>query len=141
MRETLACLHALMLAVLRMRMQRDLRALLLFKARGLRQYPYQQLVGPLPCPPRRLTDLTPLGVTTVGAWPWEMQFLKDLLCWLGALVWAEEVGTVSFLELAMDFEAHARWALLAAPQAAYRGRSLPPAGAGPGASAGAGHPG
>ena len=72
-RETLACLHALMLAVLRMRMQRDLRAPLLFKARGLfqglRQYPHQQLVGPLPGPPRGLTDLTLQGVTTVGAWP------------------------------------------------------------------------
>ena len=43
----------------------------------------------------------------MGAWPWEMQFLTDLLAWLGALMWADEVGTVSFLELAMDFEAHA----------------------------------
>ena len=51
--------------------------------------------------------------------------MADLLSWLGALVWADEVGTVSFLELAMDFEAHAGRALPAAPQAAFRGTSLP----------------
>ena len=65
--ELLASLHALMLPVLRMRMQRDQRTPLLFKARGLlqglQQYPYQQLVGPLPCPPWGLTDLALRGVT------------------------------------------------------------------------------
>ena len=48
--ELLACLHALMLAVLRMRMRRDQVNSVLFRARGLlqglRQYPYQQLA---PC--------------------------------------------------------------------------------------------
>ena len=58
-------------------------------------------------------------------WPWETQFLADLLKWLAALVWADEVGTVSFLELAMDFEAHAKQALPAAPQAAFRWTALP----------------
>ena len=40
-------------------------------------------------------------------------------------MWAGEVGTVSFLELAMDFEAHAQRALPAAPQAAFPGTALP----------------
>ena len=38
---------------------------------------------------------------------------------------ADEVDTVSFLELAMDFEAHAKRALPAAPQPAFRGPALP----------------
>ena len=100
MQELLASLHALMLAVLRLRMQRDQVTPLLFRARGvlqgLRQYPHQQLVGPPPCPPWGLVGVT-LGRVTEGSWPWEVQFLADLLAWLGALVWADEVGTVSFL--------------------------------------------
>ena len=55
-REALACLHALMIAVLRMRMQQNQGPPLLFWARGLlqglRQYPFQQLEGPLPPHPR-----------------------------------------------------------------------------------------
>ena len=81
-------------------------------------------MGPLPGPPQGLTGLTLEGVTE-KAWPWETQFLTDLLKWLAALVWADQVGTVSFLELAMDFEAHAKRALPAAPQAAFRGMALP----------------
>ena len=54
-----------------------------------------------------------------------MPFLTDLLAWLGALMSADDVCTVSFLELAMDFEAHARRALPAAPQAAFRGTARP----------------
>ena len=98
--EAPACFHALMIAVLRMRMQRDKRAPLFFRARGLlqslRQYPYPQPVGPLPGPLQGLAGLTLEGVTD-KTWPWEMQFLTDLLAWLGALMWADEVGTVSFL--------------------------------------------
>ena len=55
-----------------------------------------------------------------------MPFRTDLLCWLGALMWADEVGTVTFLELAMDFEAHSRRALLAAPQAEFPGTAPSP---------------
>ena len=126
-KETLACLHVLMIAV-HMRMQQDQSAPLLFGARGLlqglRHYPYQQLVGPLPGPPQGLAGLTLEGVTD-NTWPWELPFLADLLSWLGALMWADEVGTTTFRELAMDFEAHARRALPAAPQAAFGGTMLP----------------
>ena len=70
-----------------------------------------------------------MGLTLEGvtekAWPWGTQFLTDLLKWQGAPVGADEVCTVSFLELAMDFEAHAKWDLPAAPQAALRGTALP----------------
>ena len=58
-------------------------------------------------------------------WPWELLFLADLLAWLGALMWADEVGTVTFLELAMDFEAHTQQVLPAALQAAFQGTAPP----------------
>ena len=63
--------------------------------------------GPCRAPPEGLSGLTLEGVTD-KTWPWEMPFLMDLLAWLGVLMWANEVGTVSFLELAMSFEAHAQ---------------------------------
>ena len=54
-----------------------------------------------------------------------MPFLTELLSWLGELVWSDEVGTVTYLELAMDFEAHAGRALPSAPQARFKGLSVP----------------
>ena len=62
---------------------------------------------------------------TARTWPWEMSFLEDLLSWVGALVWANKVGTVTFLDLAMDFEAHSKRPLPAAPQAEFRETALP----------------
>ena len=122
------CLHAMMLAVLRARMRVDQQAPLLFGprglVRGLRGYPYGQLVGPLPRPPMGLRGLELSGISS-STWPWELLFLSELLSWLGELVWTDEVGTVTYLELAMDFEAHAGRALPSAPQAQFRGLSLP----------------
>uniref|UniRef100_A0A7S4FYH8 Uncharacterized protein n=1 Tax=Eutreptiella gymnastica TaxID=73025 RepID=A0A7S4FYH8_9EUGL len=37
-------------------------------------------------------------------WQREMPFLADLLRWLRALTWTQEPDTVTFLELALDFE-------------------------------------
>ena len=88
----------------------------------VRQYPYQQLVGPLPQTVAHgaLTLRTPKG----HEWKWEKSFLADLLGWLRALTWPEEPGTVTFLELAIDFEEFAQRTLPHAPQAKYAGHTL-----------------
>ena len=53
-----------------------------------------------------------------------MPFLADLLCWLRELHWAPEPGTVTFLELALDFEEFAQRTLPHAPQAKFKGTTL-----------------
>ena len=73
---------------------------------------------PLPGPPQGLPGLALSGVTA-KAWPWEISSLGDLLSWLGAMMWEDEVDTLTFLELAMDFEAHSKRSLPAAPQAEF----------------------
>ena len=97
-RGVMECLHAMMLAVLRARMRVDQQTPLLFGARGLvrglRGYPYWQLVGPLPGPPTGLGGLELSGISP-STWPWEMPFLSELLAWLGELVWADKVGTLT----------------------------------------------
>ena len=57
-------------------------------------------------------------------WQWEMPFLADLLRWLRELHWAPEPGTVTFLELALDFEEFAQRTLPHAPQAKFKGTTL-----------------
>ena len=54
-----------------------------------------------------------------------MSFITELLCWLRALQWADQTGTVTFIELALDFEEFAERTLPAAPQAKFRGHTLP----------------
>ena len=45
-------------------------------------------------------------------WKWELGFKEDLVHWLRELQWAAESrGQVTFVELALDFEAHAGRAL------------------------------
>ena len=82
MREVLGCLYAMMLAVLRARMQVDQQAPMLFGAqglaRGLRGYPHWQLIGPPPGPPQGLGSLVLRGVTPT-TWPWETAFLSEPL--------------------------------------------------------------
>ena len=62
---------------------------------------------------------------TARTWPWEKPFLADLLAWLRALQWTEDTDTVSFIELALDFEEHAAHTLPAAPQAKFQGHTIP----------------
>ena len=57
-------------------------------------------------------------------WQWEMPFLADLIRWLRELHWAPEPGTVTFLELALDFEELAQRTLPHAPQAKFKGTTL-----------------
>ena len=69
-----------------------------------------------------------LGVTHTHTkkpeWQWEMPFLADILRWLRALTWSQEPGTVTFLELALDFEEFAQRTLPHAPQAKFKGTTL-----------------
>ena len=88
----------------------------------LRQYPYHQLVGPLPKPEDK--GLLLLRNPKKVEWQWEMPFLADLLRWLRELHWAPEPGTVTFLELALDFEEFAQRTLPHAPQAKFKGTTL-----------------
>ena len=50
--------------------------------------------------------------------------MTDLLRWRGVLHWQEELGTVTFLELALDFEEFSEGTLPAAPQAQYMDHTL-----------------
>ena len=80
-------------------------------------------MGPLPRP--SVTAFLSLHNPTKHTWPWEVGFITDLLCWPRALQWADEPGTITFIELALDFEEFAERTLPAAPQAKFRGHKLP----------------
>ena len=81
-----------------------------------------ELVGPLPCP-----ELLPIAVRNMSPseWGWERAFLVDLLLWLAQLHWVPpgEVQ-VTFIELALDFEATAGRALPPTPQSSLQGVAL-----------------
>ena len=113
----------MLVAVLQARKLRDTQSPMLFMgsslSQQLRQYPYHQLVGPLPRPENK--GLLLLRTPKKVEWQWEMPFLADLLCWLRELHWAPEPGTVTFLELALDFEEFAQRTLPHAPQAKFKG--------------------
>ena len=119
-------LHTMFVAVLQARKVRDAQAPAVFpgtaRSQQLRQYPYQQLVGPLPYSGEKDTLL--LRTPKKHEWPWEMPFLADLLRWLRALTWTQEPGSVTFLELALDFEEFAERTLPHAPQAKFKGTTL-----------------
>ena len=116
----------MLVAVLQARKLRDTQSPMLFRgtslSQQLRQYPYHQLVGPLPKPEDK--GLLLLRTPKKVEWQWEMPFLADLLRWLRELHWAPEPGTVTFLELALDFEEFAQRTLPHAPQAKFKGTTL-----------------
>ena len=122
----MTALHNMLVAVLQARKLRDTQSPMLFMgsslSQQLRQYPYHQLVGPLPRPEDK--GLLLLRTPKKVEWQWEMPFLADLLCWLRELHWAPEPGTVTFLELALDFEEFAQRTLPHAPQAKFKGTTL-----------------
>ena len=122
----MTALHNMLVAVLQARKLRDTQSPMLFMgsslSQQLRQYPYHQLVGPLPRPEDK--GLLLLRTPKKVEWQWEMPFLADLLRWLRELHWAPEPGTVTFLELALDFEEFAQRTLPHAPQAKFKGTTL-----------------
>ena len=85
-------------------------------------YPWGQLHGPLPRPPPRQPLLAALGLPP--GWRWDAHFKKDLLEWASRLQWQAQPASVSFAELALDFEATANRALPAPPGMHLRGTTL-----------------
>ena len=102
----LRAVHSMYVCIIAARKKRDAHSPSIFAgyrlSQQVRQYPYQQLVGPLPQTVAHgaLTLRTPKG----HEWKWEKSFLADLLGWLRALTWPEEPRTVTVLQLAIDFE-------------------------------------
>ena len=87
-----------------------------------RGYPMRELVGPLPRP-----EPLPIAVRNMAPseWGWERAFLVDLLLWLAQLQWMPPgAGQVTFIELALDFEATAGRALPPTPQSSLQGVPL-----------------
>ena len=89
-----------------------------------RGYPWGQLgAGPhRPAPPA-----APLALRAgpPPGWPWEASFAVALLQWAGQLRWLPGQGHVTYVELALDFEAHAERALPAPSDHRLRGVTLP----------------
>ena len=89
-----------------------------------RGYPWGQLgAGPhRPAPPA-----APLALRAgpPPGWPWEASFAVALLQWAGQLRWLPGPGHVTYVELALDFEAHAERALPAPSDHRLRGVTLP----------------
>ena len=82
------------------------------KFRPTGSYPYGELYGPLP---RDLAS-PPLVVSDPSrtVWKWELSFKEDLVRWLAQLQWTTR-GHVTFVELALDYEATIMRAIPAAP--------------------------
>ena len=106
--------HTMFRAVAYMRMQEEGRSQKLFDVPQVPQgsYPYRDLSGPLP----RRSPVPELRVGPIQPkhWRWDPAFKECLVAWLRDLQWQEHDGSVSFLELALDFEAHSGRALPAA---------------------------
>ena len=85
----LSTLHNMFVAILQARKLRDTQSPAVFTGPSLSQqatqYPYHQLVGPLPRPEEKGTLL--LRTPKKPEWQWQMPFLADILRWLRALTW------------------------------------------------------
>ena len=82
----------------------------------------RELVGPLPRP-----EPLPIAVRNMSPskWGWVRAFLVDLLLWLAQLHWMPPgAGQVTFIKLALDFEATAGRALPPTPQSSLQGVPL-----------------
>ena len=103
--------------VLMMRRQHEIRQTWMQASRNeSRTYPFEQLVGPLP---RKLLATTTFREPTLSQWKWPTRFRLNLIGWLDELQWIDAPGQVTFLELAMDFEAFSRRPIPPAPEAKY----------------------
>ena len=113
----------LMGAVLMARLDRENQINAIFdrKIQTTTSYPYGELFGPLP----REVTRQPLVVRDPpsGEWKWELSFKEDMVRWLAQLQWTTQ-GHVTFVELALDFEATAARALPAAPASRLCGQVL-----------------
>ena len=87
-------------------------------------YPWGQL-GAGPHPPAPPTAPLALRAGPLPGWPWEASFAVALLQWASRLRWLPGQGHVTYVELALDFEAHAELALPAPSNHRLRGLTLP----------------
>ena len=90
-----------------------------------RGYPLGRFIGPLL--QRAQEDELAIGAVRPNQWKWSLlQFKGDVLAWLKKLQWIETAGQVTFVEMAMDLEAHSRRPIPPAPGAQFvTGRPLP----------------
>ena len=81
----------------------------------------RELVGPLPRP-----EPLPIAVRNMSSeWGLEWVFLVDLLLWLAQLHWMPPgASEVTFIELALNFEATAGRALPPTPQSSLQGVAM-----------------
>ena len=89
-----------------------------------RGYPWGQL-GAGPHPPAPPAAPLALRAGPPPGWPWEASFAMALLQWASRLRWLPGQGHVTYVELALDFEAHAARALPAPSDHRLRGFTLP----------------
>ena len=89
-----------------------------------RGYPWGQL-GAVPHPPAPPAAPLALRAGPPPGWPWEASFAMALLQWASRLRWLPGQGHVTYVELALDFEAHAARALPAPSDHRLRGVTLP----------------
>ena len=68
-------------------------------------YRFHQRVGPLP---QKLLPTMTFREPTVLQCKWPDRFRFNLIRWLNELQWIDAPGQVTFLELALDFEAFSR---------------------------------
>ena len=81
-------------------------------------FPYAELLRPKPRP--RPEDRFVMGDVPSSEWRWEPAFREALLSWLRELQWEPGMGQVTFVELALDFEAHSGRAMPASPGGSCR---------------------
>ena len=93
------------------------------RPRPRHSFPWSDLVGPLPREVQRERPQPRPGVPQ--GWRWPQDFLQDVLRWARALSWPPGPGEVSWVELALDYEAFVGRALPAAPDHKLRGARLP----------------
>ena len=89
-----------------------------------RRYPCGQL-GAGPRPPAPPTALLAMRASSPPGRPWEASFAVALLQWASRLRWLPRQGNVTYVELALDFEAHAERALPGPIDHRLRGVTLP----------------
>ena len=86
-------------------------------------YPFGELTVVLPN--SALAFSAAISTLSPQIWGWELSFRDALLIWLRALRWQAAQGCVTFLELALDFEAYTKRTLPSTPNSRLVGQKLP----------------
>lgn len=107
-------LHSMMATILLNRMHVDEAGRTLFLHRlgppcppRFCEYPFMELTTVLPNPSQHPSHISGgIWPIAISQWGWELGFRDALVQWLRSLSWQCEASTVTFLELALDFEPH-----------------------------------